>query len=224
MRRFLTTLTVVTAAVLLAACEMQMTATLHTSDVRAAAAGDQNINTSATLYLPVTSVDECKKETKKIVAIMEGIVEPFQPRGCERRDANSYLLADVNVPLFNRRAQWDRANSLFGFIAQYDGRDSSFHVFLMMNLDIYATLDKRVRREFYQSLNLDDSTFTIVFSNDERRDIEFVAKNAFVDGRPVIQSSNAIRTQDRISVVLSNVSTAFLGQNGAAPTFVLVEY
>ena len=222
MKRLLFTLTLFGAITFLVGCKLQMMTDLYSSDLYATAAANQGFTTPATLALPVTSVENCEEETAKIVAIMQGIVDPFMPKGCERRDMESYMLASLQLPLLDSMSAWDKTNSLFGIIAQQDADNNSINVILLMHLELYEILNERVKNEYFQSLDLDESKFTIILNNDERKDIVIVAKHAFVQGQPVLAETYTASRRDQISIELSDVSTAFLAQHGAVPLFVLL--
>ena len=211
------------ALLFLTGCKMEMETDLYSSDMRVTAAGEENLFTPATLALPVTSVDECEKDTGQIVAIMQGIVDSFEPRGCERKDMESFLLAGLQIPLLDSVADWEQADALFGIISQPD-RNGGEHtnVFIMMNLPKYKILAERVKDEFYQSLDLDESSISVVLNNDEREDITIMAEGAFVQGKPELAAEFTVPRRGQIAIGLSNVSVGFLGRNGSAPVFTLM--
>lgn len=206
----------------LAGCKMNMEADLYSSDLRAVADGEQEITTPATLFLPVTSVDECAEQTAKIVAIMQGIVDTFQPKGCERHGMDSYLLADLQLPIVDSAEEWDKADTLFGIISQRSESSSSINVYVTMSVNSYRTLSERVRDEFHQSLDLKESTFTVVLNNDERADMTAVIEHAYVNGQPVLNATATAPRREQVTIRLSDVSVEYLGENGFAPAFALL--
>ena len=208
---------------LLPGCKMEMVTELYSSDLRATSAGEENLTTPATLALPVTSADDCAEDTAKIVVIMKGIVDPFEPTGCERRDMNSFMLADLQIPLLDSVADWEQVDALFGIISQPDKEDSKYlKVSIMMNLGLYGILSERVKDEFYQTLDLDESSISIVLNNDEREDVTIFVEYAFVQGQPELSLSHNVSRRGKVKIDLSNVSVSFLGRQGSAPVFALL--
>ena len=205
-----------------AGCKMSMEADLYSSDVRAVAGGEQGITTPATLFLPITTVDECDAESAKIVAIMQGIVDPFEPKGCERNGMDSFMLADIQMPLVDSTDAWALKNTLLGFIAQHLEGSSDIAVFVMLDTDKYDTLQRRVRDEFMQKLTLEESKVTTVINNDEREDMSVFVRHAFVNGMPTIDETLTTPRRDQVTVRLSNVSVDHLGRHGFAPAFNLL--
>ena len=211
------------AVAVLAGCKMNMEADLYSSDLQAVAEGQQGITTPATLYLPVTSVDACAEQTAKIVAIMQGIVESFEPKGCERQEINSYMMADIQIPIRDTAGPWEKADApLFGIIAQHPEDSMDVSVFILMNLEKFRTISERVRDEFYQKLSLDDSAVSIVLNNDERSEISAFVQYAFVNGQPVITTTETARRREQITIELSDVGVAFLAKNGFVMAFTLL--
>ncbi len=206
----------------LAGCQINMTSDLYSSDLRAAADGHKGLTTPATLFLPVTSVDKCAEETAKIVAIMQGMVEPFQPKGCERQDMNSYMLADIQLPILDSMDAWEKTDALFGIISQHPKDSSHVAVFVMMHIDTYQTLKERVMNEFYQTLDLKESTINLVLNNDERSEMSAVFDHAFVNGQPVMDMTFSAPTSEQVTITLSDVSVDFLGKNGYVWAFLLL--
>ena len=206
----------------LAGCKMNMEAELFSSELRAAADGQQEHTAVTTLFLPVSSVDKCAEESAKIVAIMQGIVEPFRPRGCQILDQNSYMLADIRLPILASTDAWEETGALFGIISRYPEDGSNISVFLTMNMQAYQALEARVGAEFRQLLNLNESAFTLVLYNDERADMFAAVQHAFVDGQPILDSTYKTPRHHRVTIRLSDVSVDFLGKNGVVPAFTLL--
>ena len=209
---------------ILSGCKMELVTDLYSSDLRATASGEEGLTTPATLALPISTEDKCEEETAKIVAIMQGIVDPFEPKGCTRKNMDSFMLADLKIPILDAMADWEQTDALFGIVSQRDAEKADhINVFIMMDLERYRILAERVRDEFYQSLELDQSSVSIVLNNDEREDASIRVEHAFVQGAPVLSHTDTIGRREQIEINFSNVSVAFLGRHGSSPAFVLVD-
>ena len=212
------------AMTLLAGCEIEMETDLYSSDLRSVSGGETGLTTPATLALPISSVDDCAEDTQKIVKIMEGMIASFEPKGCERKDMNSFMMSVVQIPIVDSMDNWASSDELFGIVAQSDTEDADrINVFLVMNLDRYDILSDRVKDEFYQSLDLGDSTISVVLNNDERNDIQFSVQYAFVQGQPVRVATDSLRRRGQVTIELSNVSVALLEKNGTSMVLQLIE-
>ena len=211
------------AMTVLAGCKIEMETDLYSSDLRSVSGGETGLTTPANLALPISSVDKCTEDTQKIVKIMEGMIASFEPKGCERKDINSFMMSVVQVPIVDSVDNWASSDELFGIVAQNDTEDANrINVFLVMNLDRYDILSDRVKDEFYQSLDLDDSTISVVLNNDEREDVTIMVDNAFVQGQPELRIAYAVSRRGQVKIDLSDVSVAFLGRRGLAPVLSLL--
>ncbi len=207
---------------LVAGCKMSLEADLYSSDVRAVANGEQGITTPATLFLPITTLDECATESAKIVAIMDGIVAPFEPKGCERNGMDSFMLANIQMPVVGSADAWILKNTLLGFVAQRREGGPDIGVFIMLDTDKYATLQRRVRDEFMQKLTMEDSRVTVVMNNDEREDMSVLVRHAFVNGQPSIDQTLTMPRREQVTIRLSDVSIDHFGKHGFALAFNLL--
>lgn len=224
MKKSIQTAVILIAIATLTGCKIEMEIDLYSSDLRAAALGDESLTTPATLALPITSVDECAEQTEKIVQIMQNIMESIQPKGCELKNFESFMLADVQVPLLNSADSWDQTDTLFGIVSQSENDDKfdEITVFVTLNLLKYENLSQRVEDEFFQALNLADSKFTLAINNDERESAEIYVENVFVQGAPEISGTYSIPRRSQVEIELSNVSVAYLGQEGWAYGLTLI--
>lgn len=222
--KMLSCVALMVAMTALSGCKMELATDLYSSDLRLTASGDEGLFTPATLSLPITTKDKCAEETAKIVAIMQGIVDPFEPKGCTRKQMDSFMLADIQIPLVDSEDAWEETDALFGIISQH-GADTNdrIYVFVMMDLDQYKILSERVRNEFHQSLKLDQSGVSMVVNNDERNDISINVPHAFVQGIPELGGIYDIKRRGQLEIELSNVSVAALGREGFALSFMLMD-
>ena len=215
--------TSIVALVFLTGCNVELAADLHSSDLRSTAAGHETLAIPATLRLPVKSLETCRQETRKIVNVVKGIVEPFEPKGCESRDLDLFLLADTRIPLRKSVAEWERTGKLFGIVSRHDESGGEhIDVFVTMNQPKFETLSKRAKREYFWSLDLNTSEISVMFNNDERDDVTIRIDHAFVEGAPVLDALHAVPRRGQVVIVLSNVSVAYLGRNGTSPVFELM--
>ena len=212
------------ATALLAGCKIEMETDLYSSDIRSVSDGETGLFTPATLALPISSVDDCAEDTQKIVKIMEGMITFFEPIGCERKDMDSFMMSNVQIPIVGGMEKWASSDELFGIIAQSDANEAGkINVLLVMNRDKYDILSNRVKDEFYQSLDLSDSTISAVLNNDERGDIQYSVQYAFVQGQPVMFVTDSLPRRGQVKINLSNVSVALLEKNGFAILLQLIE-
>lgn len=91
--------------VALVGCKTNLTADLYSTDLRDAAIGAAELTAPATMAFEVPGTDDCPEHTIKITELMTGIM-PITPRGCESADMESFLLADIQVPILSSEMAW----------------------------------------------------------------------------------------------------------------------
>lgn len=156
------------------------------------------------------------------MSIMEGMVDSLQSKGCESQGMESYLLADFQLPILELTSAWENSDTPFGVLPQLDEASQRIHVHILMDTDRFRTLNDRVKDEFFQSLTLDESTFTVVINNDERADISINVFHAFVNGQPTIDQEFTAPRRDQIEITLSDVSLGLLEHDGLYLPFSLL--
>ena len=210
------TMVIVTAA----GCKMNLTADVYTADLRDAVTGTEGLMAPATLALQVPDTNECAKHTAEIADIMEGVVADFSPKGCESVEIESFLMAEIRMPIVTSASAWSASDSLFGILVreQEDGIEAS----VAMNLEKYRLLTVRLQEKFFQTIDLATSTVVLSVNHDEREPVEVVAEGVFVNSEPVPDPTDfRLERRQRLEIRLSNVSTAYLAKQGVASGFVL---
>ena len=210
------------AAAFLVGCKLNMTADVYSSDLRDAMAGTAGISSAATLAFQVPSVDKCAEHTAKIRQILAGVLKDFAPKGCQRENMDSFLLADTQLPIFNSEDAWQEADSLFGLLLVRRPDRPHIGVGIVLNTQKYGILTSRMKDEFGQTLDLSTSKVTLVFNNDERKAATFATREVFVDGKPAHgKHEYTLARRHKANIQLSNVATAHLAREGFASSFTL---
>ena len=221
--RSLKILSTVLAMMVLTGCEPELATDLYTSDLRAVASGEDGLITAATLSLPIGSLDgACEVKTGKIVAIMEGIVEPFAPKGCVKKDSER-MLAALQIPMIDAFADFERTDALFGIRSRHNAEDNAIAVSILMDLEKFRILSERAEDEFNYTVDFDESIISFVLHNDERGDASFQVGFSFVQGAPVLTDTLSISQRKHIEIILSDVAAAYLGQYGRVFAFSLID-
>ena len=221
MRSHVISFLAVALAFIASGCKMNLAAEVYLSDILEARASPEVVTTPATLAFQIPSVDECAEHTGKIEAIMAGVVTEFQPKGCERVDSDSFLLANTQIPLLVSDSQWQKADALFGLVV-LAVETGDIGVALVMNLAKYKVLTGRLDDEFGQSVDLGASKVTLTLRNDLRTTASFNVEGVFLDGAPVIAiTTSDLERRHNAEIRFSNVATAHLAKYGSAGGFVL---
>ena len=205
---------------LTAACKMNLTTDVYSTDLWDTAVGSEGLTAPATMAFEVPGTDDCDEHTAEISEIMSGVVNEFNPRGCERDGMESFLLADTQVPILDSFSAWDSSDALFGIVVTEI--EDAISADMFMNLDKYGLLTERMNDKFHQSVDLATSAVIIVLNNDSRGSIEFSVNGVFVNGEPVLtQSTFQLERRHKAEIKFSNVATAYLAKHGSLGGVVL---
>ena len=205
---------------LVAACKMNLTTDVYSTDIWDAAVGTEGLTSPATMAFEVPGIDDCDEHTAEISEIMSGVVKEFRPRGCERDGMESFLLADTQVPILDSFPAWNSSDTLFGIVVTE--LDDAISADMFMNLDKYRILTERMDDKFHQSIDLATSAVIIILNNDSRGSIEFSVNGVFVNGEPVLTPSTfQLERRRKAEVKFSNVATAYLAKHGSLGGIVL---
>lgn len=204
-----------------AGCKLDMTTDLYVSDLREVSLGSTTeLTTPATIAIGIPAANECQKYAAILSDMMQGILTDFSPKGCERDGMNSYLLANVQLPLVKGQEVWRQAGSLFGIMTT--SGDGHIGVALVMNLKKYETLNEKIEDRFHQKLDLSTSKITVFLNNDERVATEYIAGGVFLNGQPVYENENfTLERRHKVEIKLSNVRAAYLEKYGYVLSLIL---
>lgn len=210
------------ALVALAGCKLNLVADVYSSDLRASMAGETDLSSPATLAFQIPSTDDCDEHTASIREIMAGILSDFTPKGCESEGMESFLFADTQMPIFNSQEAWQKADTLFGLLAVTKPDAEDIGLFVMLETAKYEILTSRLQEKFHQTVNLSTSQVELILNNDERGDIKFSARDAFVDSHTAHgEFEYTLARRHKATIKLSNVATTHLARTGWAAGFTL---
>ena len=90
-------------------------------------------------------------------------------------------------------------------------------VTIVLSLDKYELLSKRMEDKFRDSIDIADSAIVVELNNDERKPFEYYVAGVFIDSRPIHQEQQfELERRGRLQIKLSDVSTAYLAKAGHA--------
>ena len=217
-----TALTAIILVSLVAACKMNLTTDVYSTDLWDAADGSAELTAPATMAFEVPGIDDCDEHSAEISKIMLDVVNEFYPRGCERDGMESFLLADTQVAILPSFSEWSNSTALFGIVVT--ARDAAISADMFMNVDKYEILTERMDDKFHQSVDLATSAVIIVLNNDSRGSIEFSVDGVFVNGEPVLTTSTfQLERRHKAEIKFSNVATSYLAKHGSLGGIILRE-
>ena len=205
---------IASAAIIVAGCELDIVSDVYVSDLREVATeGTVGLTTPATIAIEIPSTKKCDEYSKKLSAIMRGILIEFSPKSCKQEGMESFLMSDAQIPLMHNEEEWRESKTLFGILAQVEN-DGNIYVGIAKNSEKFKELNKRVSDEFHQSIDLAESKITLVLNNDERDPVRFIVWGVFLDGEPIYYNHEAtLKRRHTAEIQLSNVGAAYLERN-----------
>ena len=208
---------IVIAMTSIAGCKMSVTPELYLTDLRDVAVnGTEGLSVPTTLSFQIPSSSQCEKYTAQFTELMGSSFTGFTAKGCEDRGMESYLMANVSLPLFSSGEAWQEVKSLFGIGALLSEGEEEISVFMALDLGEYAALSERVKSEFYQELELESSTIKFVINNDSRKTESFNVGGCFLNAEPVTFFKEfTLERRQRVDVKLSDVRVAYLAKHGS---------
>ena len=183
-------------------------------------AGSSVLAAAAVVSIEVQGSDDCEMYTEQIAEIMVGVVEKFSPRGCEDLMLESYLVADVRMPIAGSESAWIESDSLFGLITAPVADDIAA---VTVILEKYEVLERRMKEEFHQRIDLLGSKIALVLNNDERTPAKLSVAGAFLDNEPVLEETAYEHSRREKAEIRrpSDVATFHLARYGFAGGLVL---
>ena len=221
-RRCIATAAVLVVLTVLAACKLNVTTELYSTDLRAAMAGAPDISAPATMAFQIPSADDCDEHAADIGEIMAEVLVNFSPRGCESVRMESYLFADTQIPVVTSAKAWVEADTLFGVMLVSRADPAHIGVAIMLHPHKYQTVTRRMKNKFHQTVDLAASRVTLILNNDERHAVNFAVADVFVDSEPAYgEHEFTLQRRHKAEIQLSDVAKAHLAKAGVAAGFTL---
>ena len=207
---------------LLAACKLNVTTELYSTDLRDVMANGAELSAPTTLAFQVPSIDDCDEHAVKIGEIMAGVLKEFSPRGCESAQMDSFLLADTQIPIVTSAERWLEADALFGIMLLSRHDPDHIGVAIILDSRKYDVVTSRMKDKFHQTVDLADSRVTLILNNDERNAVTFAVRDVFVNSEPAYgEHEYTLERRHKANIRLSDVAKAYLAREGMAGGFTL---
>ncbi len=198
------------AVLMTVGCKMHIVPELYLTDLRDVAVNKtRNVTVPATLSVEIPSSSECQKYTRQVTQKIGAHFLGFTTKGCQDQGMDSYLLANVSLPLTHSVEEWNRVkhSSLFGIVSFADEDRNRVGVHIMLDLVVYESLSDDV--------DIEKSAFGFIVMNDGRKADEFQVSGSFVNGVPVPYTEEySVERRGRLDVTISDVKLSYLAKSG----------
>jgi len=189
-----------------------MSTELYFRDLDDLPGGD--LSNKIVFHLPLPSADECaeyKQRYDRVFAKSKDFKDMEYVK-CTDGDMNDYIEYEMDVPL---RLTDDPESTMKGAVEfirhSEEGPKGEKLILIRTNPPSLYDLDELLRDEFFQGLDLSDTSPLIRLSNDMRSDQLFSITHAFVQNEPVIYPTTfRLEPRDSIDIRLSDVTSAWI--------------
>ena len=194
------------------ACTTYMSSELYLRDLDDLDEGE--LTNKVVFQLPLTTIDECSEYRARYDKVFRKSrdFKDMEFVKCTDGDFSDYVEYEMDVPLRKIDPAKTRMKGAVEFIRWDDSEQEENKLILIRtNPPSLADLDEHLKDEFFQGLDLTDSSPLIRLSNDLRSDQEVVVRHAFVQNQPVILPTTfTLEPRDSIDIVLSDVTSAWV--------------
>ncbi|MYC97059.1 MAG: hypothetical protein F4X14_19045 [Caldilineaceae bacterium SB0661_bin_32] len=205
-------LTLIAVMAFVTACTTHMASELYLRDLDDLDEGE--LTNKIIFQLPLTTIDECSEYRARYDKVFRKSrdFKDMEFVKCTDGDFNDYVEYEMDVPLRKIDPTKSRVKGAVEFI-RWDNpeQDENRLILIRTNPPSLADLDDHLKDEFFQGLDLTDSSPLIRLSNDLRSDQSIEVRHAFVQNQPVISSTTfTLEPRDSIDIVLSDVTSAWV--------------
>ena len=209
---------VVPLTLFLAACNAHVTGELDLSSLSDFVDGSVDQTAPATLAIQVVDEEDCAKHALKIAETLAGILKDFTPLGCENMQGDSYLMADINIPIIDSFNNWLATDSLLGFWVRSTGSDK-LYVEILLDTGKFQAANALSADSHY---TLTNSRITTILNNDGLTSLSFSVSDVFVNSSPVQDEQTFnLERRHKAHIQLSDVAVAKLERSGRAKVLAL---
>ncbi len=198
--------------ILLTGCSTRMSSEVYFRDLDDLPDGD--LTNKVVFHLPLTSTDECEEYRGRYdkVFTKSKDFKDMEYVKCVDGDLTDFIEYELDVPMRLTNPAEGNVRGAVEFIRYSDEDAEELRtVFIRVNPPSLHDLDELLQDEFFQGLDLSETSPLIRISNDLRSDQVFIVKHAFVQNEPVIvPTSYTLEPRDSIDVVLSDVTSAWI--------------
>jgi hypothetical protein len=199
-------------AILLAGCKTSMSSELFFRDLNDLPDGE--LTNKVVFHLPLASADKCEEYRERYdkVFTKSDDFKDMEYVQCVDGDLNDDIEYELDVPL---RLTDPSKGTMKGAVEliRYSDEDAEElrFVFIRVNPPSLHNLDELLYEEFYQRLDLSETSPLFRISNDMRSDQVFIVQHVFVQNEPVITATAfTLEPRDSIDVGLSDVTSTWI--------------
>lgn len=201
-------LTLILASLALSACNARISSEIYLADIDELSGGE-SMTTEVLIGLPVSGEDDCAEKRRRYGGVFRKSTgfKSMEYVSCDG-DFADYSL---EVPLRMADPNTSPMQDAFDII-RHDESELGYHeLYIRSKPTALCNLNKLIREEFYQSLDLTEVSPRIYIENDLREPQTLILNHVFVNGAPVIEPTEfVLDRRDSVDVSLSDVTSAWV--------------
>ena len=194
------------------ACNARISSEIYLVDIDEVTDID-GMTTKVKIGLPISSQDECAEKNQKYQGVFRKSTgfKGMEFVRCYKEGYSDFAEYELDIPVRLVDPYETSMDGVFEIIRHDDSATNDRHLYIRSNPKSLCNLDKLIRDEFYQSLDLSDTSPTILVTNDFREPQKLILNQVFVNGSPLIEPTEIIlERRDSISIALSDVTSAWV--------------
>lgn len=198
----------VVAVSLLSACNARISSEIYLADIEELS-GEAAMTTEVLIGLPVSGEDDCAEKKRRYSSVFRNSTgfKNMEYVSCDG-DFADYSL---DVPLRMADPYRSPMQDSFEIVRHDDTESGNIKLYLRSKPTALCNLNKLIRDEFYQSLDLTEVSPRIYIENDLRETQTLILNQVFVNGVPVIEPTEfVLDRRDSVDVSLSDVTAAWV--------------
>ena len=200
--------------VLLAACKVDTTIDLYTTDLLEIQSADE-LSTPSIIRIEVSS---CEDNKGRVMEIAQKYFDVSSAAACISKGMEDFVEFSAQSPIVHNNDYLPR-NLVAGILVQSNGENGR-QVYMIVDQTRFSALENDVRdMDTTASLELND--IVINLNHDGREVTSVYIPSAFADNQPLIASTLDINRRESIKIALSNVGVAELVISGKTLAFEL---
>ena len=196
-----------------AACSARISTEIYLADLDELNAINSEMTTVVLIGLPIGSEDDCVEDRQRYNGVFRQSThfKNMEFVRCYSESYDDFAEYELEVPLRLVDPAASTIKGPFEIIRHDDSTSNVRTLYLRSNPRALCNLDDLIRDEFYQSLDLSDTSPLIQITNDLRASQTLVFNQVFVNEAPVIEpTAMVLDRRDTVQIALSDVTSAWV--------------
>ena len=171
------------------------------------------LTTKILIGLPISGEDDCVEKRQQYNSVFRKSTgfKGMTFERCYKDGSDNLAQYSLDVPIRIGDPDTSDLRTSFDVIREDDTASGMRHLYLRSKPSALCNLDDLLSDEFYQSLDLSQTSPKILISNDLRETQTLILDHIFVNGQPIIEPTEfELERRDDLHLQLSDVTAAWV--------------